>query len=348
MLRVGLVGIGFMGWIHYLSYKKTKGVKLAAVCTRDERRLGGDWTGIQGNFGPPAEKVDLRGTAKYTRLNDLLKDDSIDLVDICLPPNLHAEASIAALQAGKHVFVEKPMGLTAAECDKIMKAAAKSGRQVLVGHVLPLLPEYAFARSAISSGKYGKLLGGHFKRVISDPLWLKDFWDPKKVGGPLVDLHVHDAHFIRLLFGMPTAVTSQGRMRGEVVEYCVSQFQFADPSLVVSSASGVINQQGRPFTHGFEIHLEKATLYFDLAVIAGGALQITPLTVLDSKGKAEQPKMPPGDPMLLAFDNEIPEVVKSAASNKPSPVLSGSLARDAIILCHKQTQAVRNGKTVKV
>jgi predicted dehydrogenase len=348
MLRVGLVGIGFMGWIHHLSYKKTKGVKIAAVCTRDERRLGGDWRGIQGNFGPPGEKVDLSGVTKYTRLDDLLNDDSIDLVDICLPPNLHAEASIAALKAGKHVFVEKPMGLTTAECDQIMKAAEKAGKQVLVGHSLPFLPEYAFARKAIDSGKYGKLLGGHFKRVISDPLWLKDFWDPKKVGGPLVDLHVHDAHFNRLLFGMPTAVTSQGRMRGDMVEYCVSQFQFADPSLVVTSASGVINQQGRPFTHGFEIHLEKATLYYDFTVLAGGKQQATPLTVVNAKGKADQPKLPLGDPMLLAFDAEIPEVVKSATSGKPSALLAGSLARDAIVLCHKQTQAVKGGKTVRI
>jgi len=348
MLRVGLVGIGFMGWIHYLSYKKTKGVKLAAVCTRDERKLGGDWSGIKGNFGPPGEKVSLTDMTKYTDLKQVLADPSIDLVDICLPPNLHAEASIAALKAGKHVFVEKPMGLTAAECDQIMRAAEKAGKQVLVGHVLPLLPEYAFARKAIDSGKYGKLLGGHFKRVISDPLWLKDFWDPKKVGGPLVDLHVHDAHFIRLLFGMPAAVTSQGRMRGEVVEYCVSQFKFADPSFVVSSASGVINQQGRLFTHGFEIHLEKASLFFDLAVLAGGKLQITPLTILDRRGKAEQPKFPAGDPMLSALDAEIKEVVQSVTGGQPSPILSGSLARDAIVLCHKQTQAVKSGKTVTI
>jgi predicted dehydrogenase len=348
MLRVGIVGIGFMGWIHYLSYKKTKGVKIAAVCTRNERRLGGDWRGIQGNFGPSGEKVDLGGVAKYTSLDTLLADRSIDLVDLCLPPNLHAEASIAALKAGKHVFVEKPMGLTTSECDQIMKAADKAGKQVLVGHSLPFLPEYAYVRKAIDSGKYGRVLGGHFNRVISDPLWLKDFWDPKKVGGPLVDLHVHDAHFIRLLFGMPTAVTSQGRMRDDMVEYCVSQFQFADPSLVVTSASGVINQQGRPFTHGFEIHLEKATLYYDFAVLAGGKQQATPLTVVNGKGQAEQPKMPPGDPMLLAFDAEIPEVVKSASTNRPSALLSGGLARDAIVLCHKQTAAVKSGRTTKV
>jgi predicted dehydrogenase len=348
MLRIGIAGIGFMGWIHYLSYRKTKGVKLAAVATRDPKKLAGDWRGIQGNFGPPGEKVDLSGVAKYSDLAGMLGDPSIDLVDLCLPPNLHCEAALAALQAGKDVFVEKPMALTAAECDKMVKAAQKAGKQLLVGHVLPFLPEYDFARRAIASGKYGKLLGGHFKRVISDPQWIKDFFNPAKVGGPLVDLHVHDAHFIRLLFGMPTAVTSQGRLRGDVVEYCVSQFQFDDPSLVVSSASGVINQQGRPFTHGFEIHLERATLYFDLAVLAGGKLQITPLTLLDSKGKVQEPKLPPGDPMLRAFDAEIPEVVRAATSGRPSALLSGDLARDAIVLCHKQTQAVRSGKTVKI
>src|SRR5215216_5012610 len=142
MLRVGLVGVGFMGWIHYLSYTKTKGVKLAAVCTRDPRKLAGDWRGIKGNFGPPGEQVDLSGVTKYSDLAALLADPAIDLVDLCLPPNLHAEAALAALKAGKRVFVEKPMALTAADCDKMVKAAEKTRKQLLVGHVLPLLPEY--------------------------------------------------------------------------------------------------------------------------------------------------------------------------------------------------------------
>ena len=347
-MNIGLVGVGFMGWIHYLAYKNVKGLKLAAVCTRDPKRLAGDWRGIQGNFGPPGEQVDLSRAAKYSDLAGLLGDPQVDVVDICLPPHLHASASIAALQAGKHVFVEKPMGLTAVECDKMIKAAQKAGKQILVGHVLPFLPEYSLARKLISSGKYGKLLGGHFKRVISDPLWLKDFFDSEKVGGPLVDLHVHDAHLIRLLFGMPTAVTSQGRMRGDVVEYCNTQFQFADRSLAVSAASGVINQQGRPFTHGFEIHLEKAALFFDFSVLAGGKLLATPLTVLDSKGNADRPQMPAGDPMLSAFAAEIKEVAQCVKSGKLSTLLSGDLARDAIVLCHKQQTAVKSRKTVLV
>ena len=347
-MRVGLAGIGFMGWIHYLAYQRVKGVKLAAVCTRDPKRRAGDWTGIQGNFGPPGEKVNLNGVAKYSRLDEMLSDDSVDVVDLCLPPHLHEPASIAALRAGKHVFVEKPMALTAAGCDRMVKEAVKARRQILVGHVLPFLPEYAAARRLVDSGKYGRVIGGHFQRVISDPSWLKDFFDPQKVGGPLVDLHVHDAHFIRLLFGMPTAVTSQGRLRGEVVEYCNTQFRFSDSKLAVSAASGVINQQGRPFKHGFEIHLEKATLFFDFAVMADGKNTSLPLTLLTANGKVEYPAMAPGDPMLAAFEAEVREVAASCEKNKPSMLLGGELARDAIVLCHKQTESVRKGKTVKV
>ena len=94
--------------------------------------------------------------------------------------------------------------------------------------------------------------GGHFKRIISDPDWLPDFYNPQKVGGPMLDLHVHDAHFIRLVCGMPRAVQSVGTMRGEVVERFSTQFLY-DPPRIVTATSGVIDQQGRPFTHGYEI-----------------------------------------------------------------------------------------------
>jgi len=344
MVRVGIIGVGFMGWIHYLAYQKTKGINLTAIATRDPKKLAGDWRGIQGNFGPPGEQVDLSRLSRYTEVEQLLADPHIDLIDICLPPHLHAPVAIQALAADKHVFCEKPLGLTAADCRKITAAGEKYGKQVLVGQVLPFFAEYAHARKLIASGKYGKLLGGHFKRIISDPLWIKDFYDPRTVGGPLVDLHVHDAHFIRLLFGMPTRLASQGRLRGEVVEFCNTQFAFdQDPSLVVSATSGVVNQQGRSFTHGFEIHLEKATLQYELAFVAGeDKPRLIPLTIFDSKGQALVPDVGNGDP-LLAFEAEIKEVAASLRSGKPSAVLGGDLARDAVILCQKQTDSVKKG-----
>ncbi len=345
-LRVGIAGIGFMGWIHYLAYRQVPGVKVTAICTRDKKKLSGDWRGIRGNFGPPGEKIDVSGMNCISNLSELLRDPDIDLIDNCLPPHLHHDVSVQALQAGKHVLVEKPMALSVADCSGMVHAANRSGKQLLVGHVLPFFPEYAEARRIIESGKYGSLLGGTFKRVISDPLWLPDFFQLNRVGGPLVDLHVHDAHFIRLLFGMPKFVSSQGRLRGDVVEYCHSSFSFEDPRIVVNAVSGVINQQGRGFTHGFEIHLEKATLQFEFAAFADKS-ESMPFKIVDNRGKVLRPDLGDGDP-LRAFEAEITEAAKSIRANKPSPILSGDLASDAITLCHKQTESVQKGRAVRI
>jgi predicted dehydrogenase len=201
----------------------------------------------------------------------------------------------------------------------------------------------------VQSGKYGRLLGGHFKRIISDPSWIKDFFDPRSVGGPVVDLHIHDAHFIRLLCGMPQAVYSSGRMRGEVVEFFTTQFLFGESNLAggelaLTATSGVVNQQGRSFTHAFEIYLEQATLMYDSAVIAGQAVSQVPLTVLGPKGKVLRPKTKADDPFVA----ELTEFVRAVRAKKSSPILGGDLALDALVLCEKQMQSVRARKPVAV
>lgn len=347
MIRVGIAGIGFMGMIHYLAYQKVKGVKVVALCETLRERLDGDWRAIKGNFGPAGTMMDLSGIAKYDKLEDMLADDKVDVVDICLPPAAHAPVAIKAFKAGKHVFSEKPIALTAVDATKMVKAAETAGKQLLIGQVLPFFPEYAWAYRAATSGKYGRLLGGHFKRIISDPQWLKDFYDPTKVGGPMLDLHVHDAHYIRLLFGMPRSVATSGRMRGEVAEYFVSQFTFHDPRLVVSAQSGVIHQQGRGFSAGFEIHLEKATLLYDFSVIDGKPELSVPLTVLRKDGKVERPAMASSDP-VDSFVAELTEAAKSFKSGRPSALLDGQLARDAVALCHRQTESIKKRKPVNV
>lgn len=347
MTNIGIAGIGFMGWIHYLAYQRTEGAHLAAICEVNKKRLAGDWRDIKGNFGPPGEEVDVSGMARHENFDALVADPNVDVVDICLPPFAHVSAAVKALEHGKHVFCEKPMALTTDDCDRMVDAARQAGKLIMIGHVLPMHIQYQYARQAALDETYGKLLGGHFRRVISDPLWLKDFYDPKLVGGPLLDLHIHDAHFIRLLFGMPRTVTSQGRMRGEVVEYCNSFFQFDDPNLVVSATSGVINQQGRAFDHGYEIHFEKATMLFEFAVYGDQGRQLMPLTVLDDSGNVVELEIGESDE-ITPFAAEISEMLNAIRTGQPSPILGGDLARDAIVLCQKQTQAVREGKTVTI
>lgn len=347
MINVGIAGIGFMGMIHYLAYQRIRGVKVRAMCEKDKKRLAGDWRSIKGNFGPRGTKMDLTGIDRYAELDDLLADPNLDLIDICLPPSLHAEVTVAALKAGKHVFCEKPIALNAADAKRMLKTAEKTGKMLMIGHVLPFFPEYSLAYKAIISGKYGKLLGGHFKRIISDPLWLPDFYNPAVCGGPMLDLHVHDAHFIRVVCGMPTAVRSVGAMRGEVAERFTTQFLFDDPDLVVTASCGVINQQGRPFTQAYEVYLERATLVFDAAGIGKDWVVGYPVTVFSSDGRVIRPKLASGDP-CDSFVKEIKEVLRAIHTETPSGLLAGELAYDAIVLCEKQTQSIRRGRAVKV
>lgn len=348
MLHVGIIGLGFMGLVHYRAYRQARGIRVAALATRNPKRRSGDWRDIRGNFGPPGGVEDVSRLRTYSDWRDLLDDPAIDLVDICLPPALHAPAACAALAAGKHVFCEKPIAVAPADARRMVAAAEKHRRQLLIGHVLPYLPEYRFARAAIESGKYGKLLGAHFKRVVADPAWIANYYDPREVGGPLIDLHIHDAHYLLLTCGRPKSVQSRGRLRGEVVEFVETQYVYEDPALCVTSTSGVLRQQGREFTHAFEIHLEKATLLFDFALFAGGQTQLLPLTRLDARGRVERPKLPgTGDPEE-AFAAEIADVAAALSGRRAAPALAASLARDALELCLKEGESVTRGTLVKI
>lgn len=340
MVRIGIVGIGFMGMIHYLAARKVKGAKVTAICSRDAKKLAGDWRGIRGNFGPPGEKMDLASIKKYPTLDDLLGDPDIDLVDVCNPTHLHAETAMAALRAGKHVLVEKAIALEPREADAMVKAAKKAGKLLMVAHVLPFFPEFAYAAEVIRAEKYGRMLGGHFKRIISKPDWSADIGDAAKTGGPAVDLHIHDTHFIGLICGVPGKVFSSGVARDGVVEYLTTQYLYGPGGPAVTCSSGAIALSGRPFVHGFEVYLEKATLVYE----SGTA----PLTVLTPDGRAKQPKLKGGTEATAGFTAEIQTAVDAVRSGKEADLLSGQLARDALVLCHKECQSVLSGKSVIV
>lgn len=347
MIRIGIAGLGFMGMIHYLTYQKLRGAKVVAICGRSRARLKGDWRGIQGNFGPAGRRMDLTGVHTYSSIADLLADDSVDVVDITLPPFLHAGVTLKALAAGKHVFCEKPMALSVADCRGMVRAADRARKMLLVGQVLPFFPEYAWALRIIRGGKFGRLRGGSFKRVVSDPTWLPNYWQADRVGGPMFDLAVHDAHFMRLLFGMPDRVVTRGTTRNGLPEYWHSLFDFANADVVVETTSGVIGQQGRSFDHGFEIRLELATLVFEFAMVGGIGRYLCEPTVLGANGKSKVTKLRGGDPMD-AFHAELGEVVRCVAHNHSSELLSSELARDAIELCEKQAASLATNRHVRI
>lgn len=340
MVRIGIVGLGFMGRIHYLAARNLQGAKVAAVCSRDKAKLAGDWRNTRGNFGPEPGRVDLTGVKTFESYEAMLADPDIDLIDVCNPTHLHPEFAIAALQAGKHVLVEKAVALTAADADRMLAAARSAGRLLMVAHVLPFFPEFRFAAEAVRGGKYGKLLAAHFKRVIAKPDWSAEIADASKTGGPAVDLHIHDTHFIGLLCGVPNQVFSAGTVEGDAVSYLTTSYLYGPDGPAVTCSSGAVAASGRPFVHGYEIYLEKATLAYD----SGG----TPLTAYGADGTATRPDLAGGGDPIAAFTTEIQTAAEAVRTGKEPDLLSGRLARDALVLCLTECESVKSGRTVSV
>jgi predicted dehydrogenase len=348
--RVGLVGVGFMGWIHYLAYQRSKSSQLVAFASTDPLKRQGDWRSIRGNFGPPGETIAVDSLRVYESIEQICRDPEIDLIDVCLPPHLHESACILAMESGKDVLCEKPLALSDRSCEAILGTAQRLKRRLFVAHVLPWMGPFRFATQAALTGEYGKVVGGTFKRVISNPDWIADFYRPDRVGGPMIDLHVHDTHWIRMLFGMPKSVVAVGSMQGEVAKYGQVLYRFEDSSIAVSSTSGVIDGPGRPFTHGFELHFEQATMQFEFAAYDHGQSTV-PLRIIPRYGESFAPSdedIGAGSDEISAFQAEIDEVAECISSGRPSPILDGKLAADAIRIANAIQASVKTGTEASI
>lgn len=337
MVGVGIVGLGFMGVTHFKALDKVRGGKVTAVCTRDKKKLAGDWRSVQGNFGGAGGRQDLSGIHCHAEFRDLLADPSVDLVDICLPTNMHVEATLAALEAGKHVLLEKPIALDLKEANSLIAAARKHQRHFMVAHVLRYFPEFALVKNIVDEGAYGPVLGAHFKRVIARPAW----WDAKglaRTGGPAIDLHIHDSDFIQYLFGMPQAVTAQGYIgRGGTVEYQSTHYHYANSPMAINAEGGWLSQQGCPFEHGYDVYFEKAALKFNSS-------WGQPPVLLSDDGKVSKPRLAKKD----GFVGELQEAVDAIREDRPSAVLGAAGARDSLRLCLREIQSIHSGRRVKV
>lgn len=346
MVGIGIVGIGFMGMIHYLAAQGLAGARVVAICTRDPKKRSGDWSGIQGNFGPPGGPTDLSGVAAYSEIDEILADPNVGLVDLCVPNDEHAKLAIKALEAGKNVLVEKPIALTLVEADAMLAAAKASGRKLMVAHVLPFFSEFAYALEAVKSGRYGGLLAAHLTRVISKPDWSGGISSADRSGGPAIDLHIHDTHFVGVLCGVPDAVHSRGVVDGNSVVHLTTQYIYGGSGPAVSAISGAISQKGREFAHGFDLYLERATLSFGFGAYSD-APQVNSLAVVLPDGRVERPDLGSGDP-VLAFGRELETAVVAVRDGTEPDRLSGRMARQALAICLAEVESVKTGRVVAV
>src|SRR5436305_1584251 len=170
-VKLGIIGLGFMGSTHAKAALQLPGVQLTAVCDKDEQCLSGDFSNVRGNSGDVGGKVDFTGVAQHRELASLLADRNVEAVDICLPTGLHERVAIDALRAGKHVLVEKPMALDGAAADRIVAEAEKCGRILMTAQVIRFWPEYVALRDTMINGRLGALRTAVFRRRCAAPSW---------------------------------------------------------------------------------------------------------------------------------------------------------------------------------
>ena len=174
-LRIGVIGLGWFGEIHCETIAGIANMELAALCTRRPERLA-----------EQAKKFGVRKT--YTDYRDMLADKDIDAVSIVTMWDQHTDPAIAALEAGKHVFLEKPMASTVADCARII-AAAKTAKGILqIGHICRFNPRYRMAKLAIDEGRIGRIVSLSSRRNIP-AAWTPAILD--KIG-PITGDAIHD------------------------------------------------------------------------------------------------------------------------------------------------------------
>ena len=153
-IRWGIIGLGWFGEVHAEVLSALPGIELAALCTRRPQRL--------------AEVADrFQVTRRYTDYQELLADPELDVIGITTHVNDHREIAIDALRSGKHVFLEKPMAPTPADCDQIIAAADAASGFFMVGHICRFDPRVALAKQAIDEGQIGKIVSMHARRNLS-------------------------------------------------------------------------------------------------------------------------------------------------------------------------------------
>jgi predicted dehydrogenase len=305
-MRIAVLGLGFMGSTHLKALRNVSGATLAAVVSADEKKLSGDLSAIQGNLGGPGEKMDFAGVARYHTVGEALRDPRVDAVDICLPTDRHAPVAMDALQAGKHVLVEKPMALDGDTADRMIAQAERSGKLLMTAQVLRFLPSYAVTAEIVKSARLGPVRSAIFRRRCAAPAWSKWLSDPSVSGGGVFDLLIHDVDYCIHLFGLPAAVSATGyEDMPHGIDIIVAQFHY--PGVDVIITGGWHHPKAYPFSAEFTIVADGGTLEYHTAG--------KPLTIYPSDGAEAAVELPERD----GFEAELEYFIACATTGaKPT------------------------------
>jgi predicted dehydrogenase len=241
LMRLAVVGLGFMGGVHLRALASVPSVELAAVVSRR------------------APDLSVR---HYTSLDGALADPEIDAVDLCLPTDLHESATIAALAAGKHVLVEKPMALSVESCHRMIAAADRTRKILMVAHVLRFFPAYRALERAVDQRELGAIRAAVFRRRCAQPGWSDWITDKSRSGGGAFDLLIHDVDMALRLFGPPSAISATGYEDATAGVDVISTRFFYD-GFVVEISGGWMGPGAFPFAMEFSVLGEKGVLEYN-------------------------------------------------------------------------------------
>lgn len=182
-LRIGIIGCGgIANGKHMPALAKQPNAEMVAFCDIEENRAR-----------EAAVKFGIEEAAVYTDYRELLKDRSIDVVHVCTPNDSHAEISIAAMEADKHVMCEKPMAKTAADARRMVEVAKRTGKKFTVGYNNRYRPDSMYLQQVCSDGDLGEIYfaKAHAIRRRAVPTWGVFLDEEKQGGGPLIDIGTH-------------------------------------------------------------------------------------------------------------------------------------------------------------
>jgi len=328
-LNIGVIGAGSISELHFQAYQHMgEAVQMYAVCDLNEARA--------------REKADKYGaTQVYDDYRKLLADPAVDAVSICTWNNTHAEISIAALQAGKHVLVEKPLCRTVEEALQVQQAVRDSGKILQVGFVRRYDNNAQLMKKFIDNGELGDIYyakASCLRRLGNPGGWFAD--KERSGGGPLIDLGVHVIDICWYLMGRPKVVSVTGNTysklgnRGHVEN--LSFYKAADYDASKNTVEDLANALIR-FDNGaslmvdvsFTLHAKQDEISVKLYGDKGG-LELEPAIALVSEKHNTILNVAPqtdqkGLNVNVAFQNEIRKFVESVTTGQEpvSPVEDG-------------------------
>src|ERR671916_652456 len=254
MVQVAVLGAGFMGSTHAKAYAAMPEVTVAAVYAPSSNR--GD---------PLAREI---GSRWADDLQALLAARGIEAVDVCLPTPQHREVAEAALAAGKHVLLEKPIALSLEDAQALVRANEATDRVFMIAHVLRFWPEYVEIARRVTNGELGKPRSGFASRRQPFPAWSALFSRSDLTGGAVIDMMIHDYDALNWMFGPPTSAFARGHRNDRSGGWDQTQviLDYGNASALVDG--GMMMPESYPFTSTLQILCETGALEYHFR--AGG------------------------------------------------------------------------------